>query len=141
MTTTKYTLRLSVEDQRGHSWMPVQDTVTGIRAAVAWRTEAEAWCERNPLPQGYRYRVLLPRAIDHADNPPADDILKLRTEITRLREEANRQCMEADYWRESYRLAKGLSHDEIGAIIAVRDASKAHPRPCNFPHKACICDD
>lgn len=51
------------------------------------------------------------------------------------------QYMEADYWRESYRLAKGLSNDEIGAIIAVRDASKAHPRPCRFPHEACVCED
>ena len=51
------------------------------------------------------------------------------------------QYMEADYWRESYRLAKGLSYDEIGAIIAVRDAAKAHPRPCWFPHEACVCED
>lgn len=51
------------------------------------------------------------------------------------------QYAEADYWRESYRLAKGLSNDEIGAIIAVRDASKAHPRPCRFPHEACVCED
>jgi len=50
------------------------------------------------------------------------------------------QYTEADYWRESYRLAKGLSNDEIGAIIAVRDASKAHPRPCRFPHEACACE-
>lgn len=47
---------------------------------------------------------------------------------------------EADYWRESYRLTKGLSNDEIGAIIAVRDASKTHPQPCRFPHEACLCD-
>ena len=50
------------------------------------------------------------------------------------------QYAEADYWREGYRLAKGLSNDEIGAIIAVRDASKSHPRPCRFPHEACLCD-
>lgn len=51
------------------------------------------------------------------------------------------QYQEADYWRESYRLAKSLSNDEIGAIIAVRDATKAHPAPCRFPHEACVCED
>jgi hypothetical protein len=50
------------------------------------------------------------------------------------------QYAEADYWREGYRLVKGLTNEEIGAIIAVRDASKAHPRPCWFPHEACACD-
>jgi hypothetical protein len=49
--------------------------------------------------------------------------------------------MDADYWRESYRLVKGLSDDEIGAMTAARDASKVHPRPCWFPHEACVCDE
>lgn len=64
---------------------------------------------------------------------------ELREIALKLLADNDARYMDADYWRESYRLAKGLSHDEIGAIIAVRDASKVHPRPCNFPHKACIC--
>jgi hypothetical protein len=83
-------------------------------------------------------------AIEAAVNGPAgasaDDIRALLAEAKRARTDADEQYMEADYWRESYRLAKGLSNDEIGAIIAVRDASKAHPRPCQFPHEACLCN-
>lgn len=68
------------------------------------------------------------------------DLAELIAETKRAREDSDAQYSEADYWRESYRLLKGLSNDEIGAIIAVRDASKAHPRPCDFPHETCICD-
>jgi hypothetical protein len=80
-------------------------------------------------------------AINSPAGPSAEDIRELLAEAKRARSESVTQYMEADYWREGYRLEKGLSYDEIGAIIAVRDASKAHPRPCNFPHKACVCDD
>lgn len=48
---------------------------------------------------------------------------------------------DADCWRESYRLVKGLTNDEINAMTAMRDASRIHPRPCNFPHVACTCED
>ncbi|MEU5596831.1 hypothetical protein [Streptomyces sp. NPDC020298] len=66
---------------------------------------------------------------------------ELREIATQLLADNDAQYTEADYWRESYRLAKGLSYEEIGAIIAVRDAAKAHPRPCRFPHEACVCED
>jgi hypothetical protein len=72
--------------------------------------------------------------------PSADSLRDLLAEVKRARQDSTDQYMEADYWREGYRLEKGLSMDEIGAIIAVRDASKAHPRPCWFPHEACACD-
>nr|WSZ21114.1 hypothetical protein OH837_49190 [Streptomyces canus] len=72
---------------------------------------------------------------------PDTNAQELREIAQTLLADNNAQYMEADYWRESYRLAKGLTNDEIGAIIAVRDASKAHPRPCWFPHEACVCDD
>lgn len=84
-------------------------------------------------------------AIEATINSPAgptlDDIRALLAEAKRARTDADNQYMEADYWRESYRLAKGLSMDEIGAIIAVRDASQAHRRPCRFPHEACVCEE
>jgi hypothetical protein len=48
---------------------------------------------------------------------------------------------EVDSWRESYRIVKGLSDEEINAMTAVDAATKAHPRPCRFPHEACLCDD
>jgi hypothetical protein len=84
-------------------------------------------------------------AIEAAINSPAglsvDDARGLLAEAKRARTDADDQYMEADYWREGYRLTKGLTDDEIGAIIAVRDASRAHPRPCRFPHESCLCDD
>ncbi len=72
---------------------------------------------------------------------PGLDANELREIAATLLADNDAQYAEADYWRESYRIAKGLSNDEISAIIAVRDASKSHPRPCQFPHKACVCDD
>ncbi len=79
-------------------------------------------------------------AINSPAGPALTDIRDLLAEAKRARADADDQCAEADYWRESYRLAKGLTDDEINAIIAVRDASKAHPRPCRFPHEACVCE-
>lgn len=80
-------------------------------------------------------------AIDSDSGPSFEDVRELLAEVKRARADSDTQYGEADYWRESYRLTKGLSNDEIGAIIAVRDASKVHPRPCWFPHKVCVCDD
>jgi len=69
------------------------------------------------------------------------DLRALAAEIARARKDADDQYKEADYWRESYRLAKGLSDDEIGAITAIRDATpKPHRPPCWFPHETCVCD-
>lgn len=82
-------------------------------------------------------------AIEAAINSPTgltpDDARDLLTEALRARADADAQYTEADYWREGYRLVKGLSDDEINAMTAVRDAAKAHPRPCWFPHEACVC--
>jgi hypothetical protein len=83
-------------------------------------------------------------AVEAALNSPAglsdQDARALLAETRRARADADEQHTEADYWREGYRLATGLSHGVIGAIIAVREASKVHPRPCSFPHEACDCD-
>ncbi|MDK0525033.1 hypothetical protein [Streptomyces sp. ML-6] len=79
-------------------------------------------------------------AINRPGGLSREDARDLLAEAVRARSDADDQYMEADYWRESYRLAKGLTDDEINAMIAARDASKAHPRPCWFPHEACICD-
>lgn len=71
----------------------------------------------------------------------AEAARELLAEVKRARADADNQYTEADYWRESYRLAKNLTDEEIGAIIAIRDAYRAHPRPCRFPHESCLCDD
>lgn len=84
-------------------------------------------------------------AIEAAINSPAgaspDDLRELLAEAKRARADSDTQYAEADYWRESYRLAENLSDDEINAITAMRDATRSHPRPCWFPHEACVCDD
>lgn len=84
-------------------------------------------------------------AIEAAINSPAgtriDDLHELLAETKRARADSDTQYAEADYWRESYRLTKGLSDEEINAITAVRDAAQAHARPCWFPHETCTCDN
>ncbi|MET8585709.1 hypothetical protein ABZX39_33300 [Streptomyces collinus] len=80
------------------------------------------------------------KAITSPAGPTPQDLRDLLAEAKRARADSDTQYSEADYWRESYRLAKGLSDEEVGAIIAVRDASRAHPMPCWFPHEACLCD-
>jgi len=79
-------------------------------------------------------------AVNSPSGPSADDTRELLAEAKRARTDSDAQYMEADYWRESYRLAKGLTDEEIGAITAVRDAFQIHPRPCWFPHKRCVCE-
>ncbi|MHB9857625.1 hypothetical protein [Streptomyces sp. YIM S03343] len=93
-----------------------------------------------PQPLNSERLAAIETAINSPTGPSTDDLRDLLAEAKRARTDADTQYAEADYWREGYRLAKGLSHEEIGAIIAVRDASKAHPRPCRFPHEACLCD-
>ncbi|MEH0627772.1 hypothetical protein [Streptomyces stelliscabiei] len=79
-------------------------------------------------------------AVNSPGGPSIDEVRALLAEAKRARADSDTQYAEADYWRESYRLAKGLTDDEIGAIIAVRDAFQSHPRPCWFPHKGCVCE-
>ncbi|MEW2434396.1 hypothetical protein AB0952_09470 [Streptomyces caniferus] len=94
-----------------------------------------------PEPMTAARLAALESAVENTGSLPDPQLRELLDELKRARCEADEQYTEADYWRESYRLAKGLSFDEIGAIIAVRDASRAHPRPCRFPHEACCCED
>lgn len=70
-----------------------------------------------------------------------DDLRELLAETRRARADSDTQYAEADRWRENYRIVKGLSDDEINAMIAVHDATEPHPRPCRFPHETCLCDD
>jgi hypothetical protein len=72
---------------------------------------------------------------------PDLDANELREIALTLLADNDAQYGEADRWRESYRIAKGLSDEEINAMMAVDDAIKAHPRPCPFPHEACVCGD
>ncbi|MEU5900414.1 hypothetical protein [Streptomyces venezuelae] len=97
--------------------------------------------EPHPAPMAASRLNALDAALNSSGALSASDARELLAEAKRAQEDSDQQYADADYWRESYRLAKGLSTDEIGAIIAIRDASKVHPRPCTFPHAACVCDD
>jgi len=70
-----------------------------------------------------------------------DDLHALLAETRRARMDADKQHAESLGWMESYRLAKGLSDDELNALIAMDDAVKPHRAPCWFPHEACDCPD
>jgi hypothetical protein len=72
---------------------------------------------------------------------PDLDAGELREIALTLLADNDAQYAEADYWRESYRIAKGLSDDEMNAMLAVRDATEPHPGPCLFPCGACLCGD
>lgn len=85
-------------------------------------------------------RLAAIEAAINAGNTTPEDLRELLTEVKRARTYGDDQYTEADYWRESYRLTKGLTMDEISAMTAVRDAFQVHPRPCWFPHKGCVCD-
>lgn len=71
---------------------------------------------------------------------PDLDANELRKIALTLLADNDAQHGEVERWRESYRIIKGLSDDELNAMIAVDDAAASHPRPCWFPHEACICD-
>lgn len=71
---------------------------------------------------------------------PNLDANELREIALTLLADNDAQYGEANSWRESYRIVKGLSDDEMNAMLAVRDATEPHPRPCHFPHEACLCD-
>lgn len=86
-------------------------------------------------------RLAAIEAAINAGTATPQELRELLAEAKRARADATKQYTEADYWREGYRLTKSLSNDEINAIIAMRDASKAHPRPCWFPHEPCLCVD
>jgi hypothetical protein len=66
---------------------------------------------------------------------------ELREIAVTLLADNDAQHGEVERWRESYRIVKGLSDDELNAMIAADDAAEAHPRPCWFPHEACVCGD
>lgn len=66
---------------------------------------------------------------------------ELREIAVTLLADNDTQHGEIERWRESYRIVKGLSDDELNAMIAIDDAATSHPRPCWFPHETCICDE
>lgn len=68
------------------------------------------------------------------------DIEQLVGGIHTLADDSDHWYSKADYWRESYRLAKGLSFDELSALEVMDEATKPHARPCRFPFTPdCTC--
>ncbi|WP_331756691.1 hypothetical protein [Streptomyces decoyicus] len=65
---------------------------------------------------------------------------ELREIALRLLADNDEWYSRADHWRESYRLAAGMTDDELNARIAIDEATKRHPRPCPFPESPdCSC--
>lgn len=86
-----------------------------------------------------RTQELKARLADGA-TPTAVEVEQLIADALVLADDSDHWYQRADYFRESYRIVKGLSDDELNAQMAVEDATRAHPRPCWFPHEICVCD-
>jgi hypothetical protein len=65
---------------------------------------------------------------------------QLAEDVIAVADDSTHWYTRADSWRESYRLVKGLSDDELNAQEAIEEASRTHDRPCWFPHEACVCE-
>lgn len=71
---------------------------------------------------------------------PELSVQELREIARKLLADSDEWYSKADYWRESYRLAKGLSDDELNAHIVLEEATLRHSRPCRFPDTPdCTC--
>lgn len=65
---------------------------------------------------------------------------RLLAELDRVRAERDELHSKADFWRESYRLAKGYTDDELNARVAIDEATTPHLPPCRFPSSPdCTC--
>lgn len=72
----------------------------------------------------------------------ADDIRQMAADIHTLAADSDHWYAQADGFRESYRLAKGLTDDELNAQVAIDEATRPHPAPCRFPFSpGCDCPD
>lgn len=70
----------------------------------------------------------------------ADEIRQMGTDIKTLAADSDHWYSRADYFRESYRLAKGYTDDELNARLVMDEATKPHPAPCRFPASPdCTC--
>lgn len=59
----------------------------------------------------------------------------------RLLDDNDKWYAQADRWRESYRIAAGLTDDELNARMVIEEATRRHPRPCQFPDSPeCVCE-
>ena len=73
-----------------------------------------------------------------ADEQPEAE--QLRADLVRVRAERDELYSKADFWRESYRLAKGYTDDELNARVAIDEATRLHRHPCRFPSSPdCTC--
>jgi len=79
-------------------------------------------------------------AMDAGVEPTADQVRQMAADLFALADDSDHWYRQADHWRESYRLAKGLSDDELNADVAIQEALRPHPRPCRFPDSPdCTC--
>jgi hypothetical protein len=68
------------------------------------------------------------------------DIEQLVGELHTLADDSDYWYRKADFFRESYRLAKGLTDDELDARMVIDEATAPHPSPCRWPSSPdCTC--
>lgn len=70
------------------------------------------------------------------------DVEQLVADVNALAADSAYWYMRTDYFRESYRLAKGYTDDELNALLVMDEATKPHRRPCRFPFSPdCTCEE
>lgn len=77
--------------------------------------------------------------LDGGSDVTTADVRQLAADLFALADDSDHWYRQADYWRESYRLVKGLTDDELNAQVAIEEAARPHRRPCRFPNTACVC--
>lgn len=77
--------------------------------------------------------------LDAGSDLTTAEVRQMAADVLALADDSDHWYAEADGFRESYRLAKGLSDDELNAQLAIDEAARPHRRPCEFPNTACVC--
>jgi hypothetical protein len=77
--------------------------------------------------------------LNSGSTPTTVEVRQMAADLLAVADDSDHWYQQADFFRESYRLTKGLSEDELNAQLAIEEASRPHRRPCRFPNSACVC--
>ena len=106
-------------------------------SAEAKLRKIEHGCE---TPESHNYGCACAAASTRTAGDEQPETERLRAELDRVRGERDELHSQADFWRESYRLVKGYTDDELNARLAIDEATRPHRPPCRFPSSPdCTC--